>query len=163
MRWDTPELQVRSDTRWRAQYRLLEALTGGWVPGDGRTLFCVGDPMQSIYRFRNADVAQFLLAREAGIGSIVPEPLLLRRNFRSGDFLVHWFNTVFPQVLPDVDDPARGAVSYAEAVPGRGTEGDCRVYPVFGSDAFETGTGVHAGRSTLVPSPSCMDRLRPQA
>lgn len=118
----------------RAQYRLLEALTGGWVPGDGRTLFCVGDPMQSIYRFRNAEVAQFLLARKTGIGSIAPEPLLLRRNFRSGDFLVHWFNTVFPLVLPGVDDPARGAVSYAEAVPGRGTEGDCRVYPVLSSD-----------------------------
>jgi ATP-dependent exoDNAse (exonuclease V) beta subunit len=134
----------------RAQYRLLEALTGGWVPGDGRTLFCVGDPMQSIYRFRNADVAQILLAREAGIGSIVPEPLLLRRNFRSGDFLVHWFNTVFPQVLPDADDPARGAVSYAEAVPGRGTEGDCWVYPVFGSDpAAEADQGCRIIAETL--------------
>ena len=134
----------------RAQYRLLEALTGGWVPGDGRTLFCVGDPMQSIYRFRNAEVAQFLLAREAGIGSIVPESLLLRRNFRSGDYLVHWFNTVFPLVLPDVDDPARGAVSYAEAVPGRGTEGDCRIYPVLDSDsAVEAVQGCEIIEETL--------------
>jgi ATP-dependent exoDNAse (exonuclease V) beta subunit len=48
-----------------AQYRMLEALTGGWSEGDGRTLFCVGDPMQSIYRFRNAEVGQFpvVLAR----------------------------------------------------------------------------------------------------
>ncbi|MCH8265195.1 MAG: UvrD-helicase domain-containing protein, partial [Proteobacteria bacterium] len=40
----------------KAQYRMLEALTGGWQKGDGRTLFCVGDPMQSIYRFRNAEI-----------------------------------------------------------------------------------------------------------
>jgi ATP-dependent exoDNAse (exonuclease V) beta subunit len=85
----------------RAQYRMLEALTGGWQPGDGRTLFCVGDPMQSIYRFRNAEVAQFLLAQRKGIGEVQLEPLLLRQNFRSGEFLVHWFNTVFPLVLPE--------------------------------------------------------------
>ena len=43
-----------------AQVRLLESLTAGWEPGDGRTLFLVGDPMQSIYRFRNAEVGLFL-------------------------------------------------------------------------------------------------------
>lgn len=116
----------------RAQYRMLEALTGGWQPDDGRTLFCVGDPMQSIYRFRNAEVAQFLLAQRKGIGDLRLEPLLLRQNFRSAEFLVHWFNTVFPLVLPEKDEPSRGAVSYAEAVPARKTEGNCHVYPVFG-------------------------------
>ena len=118
----------------RAQYRLVESLTGGWVPGDGRTLFCVGDPMQSIYRFRNAEVAQFLLAKEKGVGDIELESLLLRQNFRSAKFLVHWFNTVFPMVLPPNDEPSRGAVSYAEAVPARMAEGDCQVYPLFGGD-----------------------------
>jgi ATP-dependent exoDNAse (exonuclease V) beta subunit len=138
----------------RAQYRMLEALTGGWVPGDGRTLFCVGDPMQSIYRFRNAEVAQFLLAQRKGIGGLVLERLLLRRNFRSGEFLVHWFNTVFPQVLPAVDDPGRGAVSYAEAVPALAEEGDCRVYPLFGADpAREAGEGCRIIADTLARNP----------
>lgn len=120
----------------KAQYRMLEALTGGWQAGDGRTLFCVGDPMQSIYRFRNAEVAQFLLARENGIGSVRLEPLVLRRNFRSGENLVHWFNDVFPRVLAGRDDPFLGAVSYSAAVPVESLagEGECRVHPVFGSN-----------------------------
>ena len=117
-----------------AQYRMLEALTGGWSQGDGRTLFCVGDPMQSIYRFRNAEVGQFLLAREFGIGRMQLDSLLLRRNFRSGANLVAWFNAAFPFILASNNDPLRGAVSYSSAVPaphlaGKGT---MVVHPVFG-------------------------------
>lgn len=122
-----------------AQYRMLETLTGGWSPGDGRSLCCVGDPMQSIYRFRNAEVGQFLLAREFGIGHSQLEPLLLRRNFRSGENLVNWFNDVFPDVLAANDDPLRGAVSYSEAVPVehlRG-QGECIIHPIYGGDSEE--------------------------
>jgi ATP-dependent exoDNAse (exonuclease V) beta subunit len=120
-----------------AQYRMLEALTGGWEQGDGRTLYCVGDPMQSIYRFRNAEVGQFLLARKFGIGDVTLTPLVLRRNFRSGAFLVDWFNTVFPEILADSDDPVSGAVEYSDAVsvPQHAGEGKCFVHPVFGSSA----------------------------
>jgi len=94
-----------------AQYRLLWKLTAGWSPGDGRTIFCVGDPMQSIYRFRDAEVGEFLLAKERGIGAIPLESLTLRRNFRSGENLVHWFNTVFGNVFPVRDDAPAGAIS----------------------------------------------------
>ncbi|MDH3577928.1 MAG: UvrD-helicase domain-containing protein [Gammaproteobacteria bacterium] len=118
-----------------AQYRMLEALTGGWEQGDGRTLYCVGDPMQSIYRFRNAEVGQFLLAKKFGIGDVTLTSLLLRRNFRSGEFLVDWFNTVFPEILAPQDNPSSGAVSYSEAVsvPHLKGVGRCYVHPVFGS------------------------------
>ncbi len=37
-----------------SQYELIARLTAGWEPGDGRTVCAVGDPMQSIYRFREA-------------------------------------------------------------------------------------------------------------
>ncbi len=119
----------------RGQYHMLESLTGGWQPDDGRTLFVVGDPMQSIYRFRNAEVAQFLLAREAGIGEVKLEPLLLRQNFRSGSQLVDWFNSAFPQILPQDDDVGHGAVSYSESVSveSQQDKGDCVVHPLFGS------------------------------
>src|SRR5690606_13741606 len=69
---DPSELLLRMDARIRhllidefqdtsqPQIDLLERLTAGWMQGDGRTLFLVGDPMQSIYRFRKAEVALFL-------------------------------------------------------------------------------------------------------
>ena len=139
-----------------AQYRMLETLTGGWEPGDGRSLYCVGDPMQSIYRFRNAEVGQFLLAREFGIGHIRLEPLLLRQNFRSGAWLVDWFNTVFPSILAASDDPLRGAVSYSEAVPvehlrGQGT---CVTHAIFGAEPeSEALAGCELIRNTLRDNP----------
>ena len=119
-----------------AQYDLLRKLTAGWVPGDGRSIFCVGDPMQSIYRFRDAEVGEFLLARESGIGSLSLESLLLRRNFRSGENLVHWFNTVFLQVMPLKDDVSVGAISYAESIPvqAKSGSGEAVVHALFDAD-----------------------------
>ncbi len=139
-----------------AQYRMLETLTGGWEPGDGRSLYCVGDPMQSIYRFRNAEVGQFLLAQEFGIGHIRLEPLLLRRNFRSGEWLVDWFNTVFPTILAENDDPLRGAVSYSEAVPVDHLQGQgsCVTHAVFGADTdAEAASGCQVIADTLNSNP----------
>lgn len=139
-----------------AQYRMLEALTGGWEPGDGRTLYCVGDPMQSIYRFRNAEVGQFLLARDNGIGQIELDSLVLRRNFRSGERLVNWFNEVFPGVLAERDDPASGAVSYSSAVPVEQLAdiGECCVHPVIGVEKeLEAQAGCEVIATTLAAHP----------
>ncbi len=95
------------------QYELLQRLTAGWQPGDGHTLFVVGDPMQSIYRFREAEVGLFLAARKHGIGQVPLEFLRLAVNFRSQQGIVDWINQHFPAILPGADDVAGGAVSYA--------------------------------------------------
>jgi ATP-dependent exoDNAse (exonuclease V) beta subunit len=99
----------------QSQFQLIERLTSGWEPGDGRSLFLVGDPMQSIYRFREADVSLFLRARQQGIGALRLEPLTLRTNFRSQARLVDWFNASFVRVLPDREDETSGAVPYSPA------------------------------------------------
>ena len=119
------------------QYELIKRLVAGWAPDDGRTVFCVGDPMQSIYRFRDAEVGEFLLARKNGIGNVHLEPLLLRRNFRSGENLVHWFNTVFQQVMPLHDDVAIGAIAYSDSVPveQHANSGEHVVHPLFAVDS----------------------------
>jgi ATP-dependent exoDNAse (exonuclease V) beta subunit len=95
-----------------AQVALIERLTAGWQPGDGRTLFLVGDPMQSIYGFREANVSLFLEIRAAGLGALRPEPLALEANFRSRPALVDWCNGAFAAVLPPREDLARGAVRH---------------------------------------------------
>src|SRR5690606_11785541 len=72
------------------QLQLLQKLTAGWQPDDGRTLFIVGDGMQSCYGFRNANVGLFLDARRKGIGSVELEALDLTVNFRSQVGVVKW-------------------------------------------------------------------------
>ncbi len=98
-----------------SQFELLTRLTSGWQEGDGRTLFLVGDPMQSIYRFREAEVSLFLQAKHSGLGSVKLEPIELSTNRRSQEGLVDWFNESFPRVLPAQEDQASGAVPYLPA------------------------------------------------
>lgn len=96
-----------------SQYRLLEKLITGWESNDDRTLFVVGDPMQSIYRFREAEVGLFIRARQHGIGHLYLEPLTLSVNFRSIPSVVNWVNDSFTKVFPPFEDIASGAVSYS--------------------------------------------------
>lgn len=95
------------------QLQLLEKLTAGWQPGDGRSLFIVGDGMQSCYSFRNANVGIFLEARAQGIGPLPLEKLDLTVNFRSQSGLVNWVNQQFQLAFPREDDISRGAVKYS--------------------------------------------------
>ncbi len=97
------------------QFELLRRLTAGWTPGDGRTLFLVGDPMQSIYRFREAEVGLFLEVRRRGLGALRPEFLRLTVNFRSRGGLIDWVNRAFPRVFPAQDDEQAGAVAYSRS------------------------------------------------
>jgi ATP-dependent helicase/nuclease subunit A len=110
-----------------AQFGLLEALTAGWEPGDGRTLFAVGDPMQSIYQFRDAEVGLFLRARDRGVGHIRLESLQLTRNFRSAPALVEWTNTTCSQLFPLADDVRASAVAFTHSLPAREPQRGSRV------------------------------------
>ncbi|HVL36518.1 MAG TPA: UvrD-helicase domain-containing protein, partial [Burkholderiales bacterium] len=100
-----------------SQWELLSLLTSEWTPGEGRTLFLVGDPMQSIYRFREAEVALFLRARSHGLGNVALEPLFLSTNRRSQAGLIEFFNAAFSQIFPQAADEASGAVAYFPAAP----------------------------------------------
>lgn len=112
------------------QIDLLKALTRGWQSGDGRTLFAVGDPMQSIYRFRKANVGLFLNAALYGIGDIALTPLKLWRNNRSCPPIVDWINQTFASMLPALDAPQQGAIAYRRFVATR-------------TDATNAGVFVH--------------------
>ncbi|CCG18661.1 putative nuclease/helicase [Taylorella equigenitalis 14/56] len=108
------------------QKQLLEKITSGWSVGDGRTIFLVGDPMQSIYRFRQAEVGIFIdyaekakrniglpLSDQIGVvGDIPLEFLSLSVNFRSNKNIIDWVNNKFSKKFPLKDNPVLGAISY---------------------------------------------------
>jgi ATP-dependent exoDNAse (exonuclease V) beta subunit len=94
----------------RIQWELVRRICSGWVPDDGRTVFIVGDPKQSIYSFRNAEVRLFIEAK-SGIpipgGELLPlDAHRLKTNFRSAKELIEWANNLFGETVmkePDAD------------------------------------------------------------
>lgn len=97
------------------QMSLLKKLTTGWGPGDGKTLFIVGDAMQSCYGFRDAHVGLFIAASESGIGAIQLHPIQLTANFRSQKAIVEWNNKVFEECFPNQKDINLGAIPFYRA------------------------------------------------
>ena len=98
------------------QFELLTKLVEGWQSGDGKTLFVVGDPMQSIYRFRQAEVGLFFRAKEQGVGPVQLQSLELSCNFRSSETIVNWVNQHFATIFPQQVDIESGAVSFHSSV-----------------------------------------------
>ncbi|MBV1959500.1 MAG: UvrD-helicase domain-containing protein, partial [Pseudomonadales bacterium] len=101
------------------QIQLLEKLTQGWQANDGRSLFLVGDPMQSIYKFRQADVGIYLSTQQNGIGNIQLEPLRLTANFRSQATLINWINNQFSLVFGNSNNWLHGEIAYSESTAAR--------------------------------------------
>ncbi|HEX3633799.1 MAG TPA: UvrD-helicase domain-containing protein, partial [Casimicrobiaceae bacterium] len=101
-----------------SQYELIERLVAGWTQDDGRTLFVVGDPMQSVYGFREAEVGLYLDAqRQRRLGEVALEPLVLQCNFRSQCDLVGWVNRVFAQALDASPRATDRIVAFGAATP----------------------------------------------
>lgn len=96
------------------QFHLIEKLTAGWQPQENRSLFLVGDPMQSIYRFRKAEVGLFSHVQHNGIGNIQPQSLTLSVNFRSNAEIIDWVNQQF-QLLSYAADGQHDRVCFSPA------------------------------------------------
>jgi ATP-dependent helicase/nuclease subunit A len=138
------------------QFMLFRKLVAGWSAGDGRTVFLVGDPMQSIYRFREAEVGLFLQAWEGRLGNVPLEPLRLSVNFRSQQGIIDWVNEAFPYIFPAADDKVSGAVSYtASAADKPRIEGDATVlHPYYQrDDEAEASDVVEIVREARAQSP----------
>ena len=77
-------------------------------------LFFVGDPKQSVYRFRRADISLYLDARER-FGREAGASASLRVNFRTTAPIIDWINATFAALMPP-DDSAAGAHLHPEYV-----------------------------------------------
>jgi ATP-dependent helicase/nuclease subunit A len=103
----------------RRQHQLLAHLIAAWSGREDRTLFVVGDPMQSIYGFREADTELFPRAEQLGLE--IPDDLpllfdsvLLTANFRTARPLVDRINHTFAQIFT-----GGGGITFVEAEPAR--------------------------------------------
>jgi ATP-dependent helicase/nuclease subunit A len=94
-------------------------------------LTLVGDPKQSIYRFRRADVEMYdRVTRKLGDEALRVE---LEANFRSVPSMTEWFNARFPDLLGEGDgaatfEPGTGRVFHRDLKVGRVDDRDTAVH-----------------------------------
>ena len=113
----------------RLQYEILLPLVEDLRRGN---LFIVGDPKQSIYRFRNANVGVFYEARRAIVEMSGPTAdIVLEESFRPRRELVAFINLVFSRTMGEVPEDrsplAAMEVSYDPLVQARGGQDPGRV------------------------------------
>ncbi|MBN2204539.1 MAG: PD-(D/E)XK nuclease family protein, partial [Thermoleophilia bacterium] len=105
-------------------------------------LFVVGDPKQSIYRFRRADIALYdevkerVAAQPDGAGVVE----VIRQNFRTTPALVDWANGVFEGVFGVDAEPGRQP-RYEEVEPYRPPAAGPRVAVLLGREYSGRGAG----------------------
>ncbi len=89
----------------RAQWQIIQSLAD---LSRGGSLFVVGDPKQSIYQFRGADVSVFERVREQIASQAQGLELPLATSFRAHHPLVKQFNALFRRLLVrDESSPTR--------------------------------------------------------
>lgn len=96
------EFQDTSPLQWQALHGWLSGY-GGAGGGQGLSLFIVGDPKQSIYRFRRAEPRVFLAAREFVAQALQGRRLECDHTRRNAPAIVQAINAVFGKVAAQGD------------------------------------------------------------
>ncbi len=114
-----PPDPVPGPAAWASDAPPARARPADWTavtlrPG---ALFIVGDPKQSIYRFRRADIEIYdrvcdIVKRDRGL------PVELTTSFRSVPEICEWANDVFQTVFPAEATPQQPAFHKLEPAPG---------------------------------------------
>ena len=112
----------------KLQQKFLKLLTDNFSGNPGKSFFAVGDPMQSIYRFRKAEVSIFdTLQKKQQFGDIRVKARKLEVNFRSNIKIINWLNDSYKNIFGEIDDMDRGLIRYHPSCKGPKTksiEGD---------------------------------------
>ena len=107
------EFQDTNPLQWQILLAWLAAYSDAARPG----VFLVGDPKQSIYRFRRAEPRLFTVARDFLVSHFDALPLAQDATRRNAPTLVDVINAVFGN--EPVFTPFRPQTSLAGAIPGR--------------------------------------------
>lgn len=129
---DTDPLQAEFLFLLTAQRSTAKWLQATPKPG---SLMLVGDPKQSIYRFRRADIHVYDLVKKR-IEETGGELIRLTVNFRSQPALVEWINTTFEDEFSKASVGTQ--VEYTNMEPGRATTAEmsqCLQYMELHEDA----------------------------
>jgi ATP-dependent helicase/nuclease subunit A len=104
------------------QYDILRLLIAEYA---GANLFIVGDPKQSIYGFRNAEVEVFSSAKEDIVRAADGRDLTLAESFRPLTQIALFVNALFSDLMGS--SGSAFDIPYADLVRGRAAAGDGRV------------------------------------
>jgi len=102
-----------------SQLKFLELLINNFPNDPNKSMLVVGDSMQSIYRFRKAEVKHFINAKRDGIGGLKLENRELKRNFRSCKNIIDWCNANMPIIFPQ-ENSDKSAAPYLPFTCGKG-------------------------------------------
>jgi ATP-dependent exoDNAse (exonuclease V) beta subunit len=114
------------------QVRIADLLTAGRRGG----LVVVGDPKQSIYRFRRADVRLFSRAVAEAASGPGRAVLRLAQNFRSRPAILRFVNRVFGELLEARED--LGQPAYEPITPPPGLTDEPSVLSLRFHDAYDS-------------------------
>ncbi len=146
---DTDPIQIELAVRIAAAHPQSEqAGSAPWasVPVTPGHLFVVGDPKQSIYRFRRADIGTFLAARDR-FATDGGDVVALTTNFRTVAPVIEWVNRVFATLMtapPDDELPLVPQARYVALQPRRPA-------PPVGPAVAVVGRGEHPRGSRADP------------
>jgi ATP-dependent helicase/nuclease subunit A len=75
-----------------SQHKVFESLTSEWSQYNNKSIFFVGDPLQSIYGFRNPHISIYPNIFTNGFNDLNIVYYELSENFRSKSHIVEWVN-----------------------------------------------------------------------
>lgn len=138
------EFQDTNPLQWQILRAWLDAYSDDWRP----RIFLVGDPKQSIYRFRRAEPRLFGIAADFLVRAYGALRCTLDATRRNAQPVVDAVNAVFLG-LPEFA-PFRAQTTFTEGIPGR-----VELLPLFGADAggpageAEAGSAADAGKARV--------------